>query len=171
MRSLVYALVALASVALAGCGHPFDVQAAPGFVPLDNQAAYDWRATTPEGIVVAVRVVEDEKRGDIAFWTDAVTLQLRDVSGYALLDSAEVTSLDGTKGRMLKFGHDEDGKPFVYWVSIFAAQSRLFLVETGGAKDAFDRARPNVEWMLKSVRVKCGGFLYPILSSHTCNRW
>jgi hypothetical protein len=158
-------------LALAACGRPFDVAPAPGFVALENQASYDWRATTPEGVVVGVRVIDDEKRGDIAFWTEAVTLQLRDVSGYALLESAETTSADGTKGRMLKFGHDEDGKPFVYWVSIFAAQSRLFLVEAGGAKDPFERAKPNVEWILKTVKVKCSGFLYPVLSSHTCNRW
>jgi hypothetical protein len=145
--------------------------AAPGFVPLENQSSYDWRATTPEGVVVAMRVVDDERRGDIAFWTQAVTLQLRDVSGYALLESTDVTSADGTRGRMMKFGHDEDGKPFVYWITIYAAQSRLFLVEAGGAKEPFERARANVDWMLKSVHVRCNGFLSPVLSSRTCNRW
>jgi hypothetical protein len=169
MRSLYLALIAL--LALAGCGHPFDIAPAPGFVPLENQASFDWRATTPEGVVVGVRVVEDEKRGDLGFWTQAVTLQMRDVSGYALLSSTDIVSADGTKGKKLEFGHDEDGKPFVYWISIYAAQSRLFLVEAGGAKDPFERAKPNVEWILKSVHVKCGGFLYPVLSSHTCNRW
>ena len=171
MKALAVALAFALALALAGCGRPFDVAAAPGFVPLANQATYDWRATTPEGVVVAVRVVEDEKRGDIPFWTEAITLQLRDVSGYALLESTDVVSADGTKGRMMKFGHDEDGKPFVYWVTIYAAQSRLFLVEAGGAKDPFERARPNVEWMLRSVHVRCNGFLAPVLSSHTCNRW
>ena len=156
---------------LVACGKPFDVKTAPGFVPLENQATYDYRATTPEGVVVAVRVVEDEKRGDLAFWTNALTLQLRDVSGYALLESVDVASRDGTKGRLLKFGHDEADKPYAYWVTIFPAQGRLFLVEDGGLRETFDRTKPSVEWMLASVRVKCDTLVSPILASRTCNRW
>jgi hypothetical protein len=168
LRAVVATSLALGAAA---CGKPFDVKTAPGMVALENQHELDWRATTPEGVVVGVRVVEDEKRGDLAFWTQAVTLQLRDVSGYALLESADVVSADGTKGRVLKFGHDEDDKPYVYWVTIYLAQDRLFLVEAGGPKDLFERARPNVEWTMKSIHVRCNGFLAPVLSSHTCNRW
>ena len=163
--------VSLLTLATAACGKPFDVKTAPGFVALESQRDFDWRATTPEGVVVGIRVVEDEKRGDIPFWTQAVTLQLRDVTGYALVDSADIVSADGTKGRLLKFGHDEDDKPYVYWVAIYAAQDRLFLVEAGGAKELFERARPNIEWTMKTIHVRCGGFLAPVLSSHTCNRW
>jgi hypothetical protein len=170
MRSVLTGVLALSLLTLA-CGRPFEVKSAPGFVPLEHQADYDWRATTPEGVVVGLRVVEDEKRGDLGFWTQAVVLQLREVSGYALLDNVETASADGTKGRLLKFGHDEDGKPYVYWLAIYPAQSRLFLVEAGGAKDTFERAKPNVEWTLRSVRVRCNGFLSPVLSSRTCNRW
>lgn len=159
---------------LASCGKPFKVQTAPGFVELENQETweYQYRATSPEGVVFAVKTIEvDEAKGDLDFWTKAVTLQLRDVQGYALLDAKDVTSLDGTKGKSLRFGHDEDGKPFDYWLTLYIAQSRLFLVEAGGAKAHFERFQPSVEWMQKSVKVKCGGFLAPVFSSHTCNRW
>lgn len=172
MKTKLLLFVAMfAALGTAACGKPFDVKSAPGFVALENQYDYDWRATTPEGVVVSVKVIEDEQRGDLAFWTQAITLQLRDVSGYALLESADVASLDGTKGRLLKFGHDEDDKPYAYWIAIFPAQGRLFLVEAGGAKETFERARPNVEWTMKTVRVKCSGFLAPVFSSYTCNRW
>ena len=127
MTRYMMILAAACALGTAACGKPFDVKTAQGFVALENQQNYDWRATTPEGVVVGVRVVEDEKRGDLAFWTQAVTLQLRDVTGYALLESVDTTSGDGTKGRLLKFGHDEDDKPYVYWVAIFPAQGRLFL--------------------------------------------
>lgn len=171
MRPSLTLLLAFLFLGLAACGRPFDVKTAPGFVPLENQTTYDYRATTPEGVVVAVRVVDDEKRGDLAFWTQAVILQLRDVSGYALLDVSDVRSRDGTAGKLLKLGHDEGDKPFAYWVAIFPAQERLFIVEAGGAKDAFERARPSVEWMLKSVRVRCDTIVSPVLASRTCNRW
>lgn len=171
MNMKLFALALGAVLALAGCGKPFDVKTAPGFVPLENQTGYDYRATTPEGVVVAVRVVDDEERGDLAFWTDALTLQLRDVSGYALLETTDVASRDGTKGKLLKLGHDEDKKPYDYWVSIYLAQGRVFLVEAGGAHETFERARPNVEWMMKSVKVRCDTVVSPVLASRTCNRW
>jgi len=74
------------------------------------------------------------------------------------------------KGRRLDFGHDEDGKPFAYSVTLFLAQDRLYLVETGGAKSNYDLARPSLEWMAKSVRVRFTRWL-PFLTSRTCNRW
>lgn len=167
-RLLFFSLLPFMTVA---CGRPFDVKTAPGFVELENQATYEYRSTTPEGVVTAVRVVEDEQRGDLGFWTQSVLLELRDVRGYALLESVDVASADGTKGRLLKFGHDEDGKPYAYWLTLYLAQGRLFLIEAGGAREAFERARPSVEYTMKSVRVRCSGFLAPVLSSRTCNRW
>jgi hypothetical protein len=156
---------------LVGCGRPFDVKTAPGFVELENQTQYDYRATTPEGVVVGVRVVEDEKRGDLGFWTQSVLLELRDVRGYALLSSTDVESVDGTKGKRLEFGHDEDGKPYTYWLTLYLAQGRVFLVEAGGAKETFERAKAGVDWTMKSVKVRCSIFVSPVLASRTCNRW
>lgn len=150
-------LLGFAAVTLlvAACGKPFDIKTAPGFVPLVHQSnyTYDYRATTPEGVVVAVRAI-DEDRGDLAFWTQALTLQLRDVSGYALVETADVTARDGTKGKLLKLGHDEDNKPYTYWVSVFPARGKLYIVEAGGTKDAFDRSKPSVEWMLATLQPK-----------------
>ena len=46
MRRLVsFARVALGLTLVAGCGKPFDVKTAPGFVALENQHDFDWRAT------------------------------------------------------------------------------------------------------------------------------
>ncbi len=164
-------LLATLALALTGCGRPFKIKTSPGFVELENQGDYAYRSTTPEGVVLAVRVVDDEERGDLDFWAKAITLQLRDVSGYASLESREIASADGTKGRLLRFGHDEDNKPFEYWVAFFLAQSRIFILESGASKTEMDRARPALEAMLKSLRVRCDGFPAPILASRTCNRW
>lgn len=173
MRPLKWLALTALCVSAAACGRPFDVKTAPGFVELENQGprGYGYRATTPEGVVVGVRVIEDEKRGDLAFWQQTLTLQLRDVSGYALLAVDDVSARDGTKGKRLRFGHDEDGKPYLYQVTIYSAQSRLFLVESGGRKEQMDRAAASVESIERSVRVVCGGFPAPILTSSTCNRW
>jgi hypothetical protein len=159
-------------LASAGCGRPFKVKTAPGFVELENQEPqFGYRAVAPEGVVMGVRVVDIADHGDLAFWERAVTLRMRQVDGYALLDTHDTASLDGTKGRELDFGHDENGKPFAYRVRMFVAQDRLFVAEVGGAKENMDRYKSSVDWMFTSLEVQCGGFLAPVFSSRTCNRW
>lgn len=159
---------------LAACGRPFRVNTPPGFVELDGQSnttGYAYRSTSPEGVVVAVRVMEDEDRADLGFWTKSIILQMRDVSGYALVKTTDVVSLDGTPGKRLELAHDEDGKPYVYWVTVFVAQGKLFVAEAGAPKDLFERSQASVEWTMKSLKVKCDTFVSPVLASRTCRRW
>ncbi len=172
MRRLVPFFLLLSVFAI-GCGRPFKVQTAPGFLELEGQKVdgYDYRATTPEGVAFAVRVVDDEDRGDTDFWVRTITLKVRDEMGYALVSTSEAVSADGTKGKTLKFGHDEAGKPFDYWVTVFVAQGRLFLVESGAPHELMEKAKPSLEWMTKTVKVKCDTFVSPVLASRTCNKW
>ena len=153
MKRILVLLVAL--VAVVGC-RSVEIKTAPGFLELkEDSSSYAYRATTPEGVVVGVRVekVEGEGSDDLAFWTRALTLQLHDRDGYALLETHDVKSLDGTPGKQLRFGHDESGKPYVYWVTFFAANHHVTIVEAGGAKTAFESAAPSVQWMIQSVRL------------------
>ncbi len=166
------ALSALALCALVGCGRPFDVKTPPDMIELGSQdPPYAYRAMSPDGVVIAVRVVDDDRNTDLSFWQHAVELRMKELAGYALLAEREVVSGDGTKGKELRFGHDENGKPYLYDVRLFVAQGRVYAVEAGGSKAQMERYQKTVGWTLDNVKVKCGGFLYPVLSSHTCNRW
>jgi hypothetical protein len=98
-------------------------------------------------------------------------LHVRESNGYALLAANDVESLDRSKGKELLFGHDENGKPFLYDVRLFVAQDRLFVVETGGAKPEVEHYQASTDWMQKTLRVKCDTVVSPVLASRTCNRW
>jgi hypothetical protein len=141
--------------ALAACSHKhFDARSAQGFVVLaDQEPDYDFRAVAPEGVVVAVRSVPLDDEADLPFWTRAITLQMREQDGYALLSTKDVKTREGKAGTELLFGHDEDGKPFVYRVRLFLTSGRLIVVEAGGAKDQMERYAPSIDWMLANVRV------------------
>jgi hypothetical protein len=150
--TLAWLLAALAFGA--GCGRPFDVRTAPGLVELDNQQPqYAYRALAPEGVVFAVRVVDTGGRGDLEFWSRATALRMHQLDGYALLGRAEVRSRDGTPGRELRFGHDENKKPYLYTLRIYVRQKHLFLVETGGPQAEMDRYEGDLEWMQASLKL------------------
>lgn len=175
-RSFARALVvaALAASPALGCGRPFKVETPPGLLELPERdgSLYAYRALAPEGVVVGVRVIDlDADGGNLAFWSRAVTLRMREIDGYALLASTDVKSGDGTAGRELQFGHDQGDKPYLYTVRLYLAQSRLFLVESGGPAVEVRRYQAALDWMQTTVKVRCGGFLAPVLASHTCNRW
>jgi hypothetical protein len=151
---LASVLAALLALGATGCGRSYDVAAAPGFVKLENaQEPYAWRAVAPDGVAVAVRVVPLEDRADLAFWTHAVTLRMRDNEGYALVVQRPVRSRDGTAGTELVFGHDESGKPFVYRVRLYLGDKRLYVVEAGGTKEQMERYAASVDWMMATVRL------------------
>ena len=147
-------LRALAIVALVGCAHPVSVTTAAGFVEIDTDLpSWAYRAATADGVVVGVRVV-DASEGDLAFWTRAVTAELRDGKGYALRDARPLLSQDGVGGTELRFEHDQGGRRFAYWVALFPRGAELVVAEAGGVEASFERARPSVESMLASVQVR-----------------
>lgn len=157
LRAGICALVFATPLVGVGCAKPFEVYTPPGFIELENQApSYEYRATTPEGVVVGLQVIdlEGDNSGNLEFWTRALTLQTRDVSGYALLETRDVKSRDGTPGKELRFGHDEDSKPFLYRLTVYLKDKHLFLFESGGSKATFERYEKSVDWIGQTLRLK-----------------
>ena len=146
--------VLVAAAASTGCGRPFDIKTAPGLVELqDQEPDYAYRAMTPEGVVMAVRVIDTDGRGDLEFWTRATTIRMHELDGYALLGIADVKSRDGTPGHELRFGHDENRKPYLYTLRVFVAHKHLFLVETGGPLADVERYKSALDWMESTLKL------------------
>jgi hypothetical protein len=135
------------------CGRPFRVETPPGMVEIEAEGAYAYRALAPEGVVMGIRVV-DAHRGDLDFWTRATGLRMEQLNGYVLLGAADVRSRDGAPGRELRFGHDENGKPYLYTVRLYVTPPRLIVVETGGPKDVVLRYQSSLDWMQSTVAVR-----------------
>jgi hypothetical protein len=154
VRTLALAALALLAAFSVGCGRPFHIATAPGLVELENQEPdYEYRAVAPEGVVMGVRVIDIHERGDLEFWTRATTLRMHQLDGYALLGTSDVRSRDGTTGHELRFGHDQNGKPYLYTLRVFVAHKRLFLVETGGPQREVEHYKAQLDWMQSSLKL------------------
>ena len=143
MKALSRAL-ALVLLSAAACS-TFKATTPAGFVELPEQERYDYRATTHDGVVLSVRSLDNEPRGDEAFWTRAVELRLRHQGGYALLDSRAVSAKQGLTGRLLRFGHDEGARPHLYQVTLFVTHKRIYLLEAGGSRASVERETPKLD--------------------------
>jgi hypothetical protein len=144
----------LCSLLAAACGSSFQATAPPGFVELEEQKPYDWRATTADGLVIAVRELDHDPPGEKGFWTRAIENQLRQRGGYALLGTRDVKNADGLEGTQLRFGYDEQSAPHLYYVTLFVTDKRLFLVEAGGTKELVERHADQIDWAIQNFRVK-----------------
>jgi len=155
MKRLVLAALLALTAAGTGC-KPVILRPAAGFVELEGDTSYDFRAVAPEGVAVAARVVKlaEHDPRDVAFWERSVGLRMRELDGYALLGAKDVVGADGVNGREMTFGHDEDGKPYVYRVRVFVVGKKLLIVEAGGLREQMDRMAAAVDWMLGQVRVR-----------------
>ena len=152
-RSLPTRLPLLVLLALVGCQH-FKASTPTGFVELtDQEPRFDYRATSHDGVVLAVRALPNEPRGDLDFWTRAIEHRLRHQGGYALLDTRPVKDARGLEGRQLRFGHDEGSRPHLYYLTLFVTK-RIFLVEAGGARDLVQREGPRIDAFVGSFVAK-----------------
>lgn len=153
MKSLGFLAVAL--LALAGCGRPFTPATPPGFVDLgDSYPDGEYRATTADGAVIGIRAYDNEPKGELAFWTRALENRMRDSGGYALLEKRTVSNRGGLTGTQLRFGHDEGKVPHLYWVTLFVTDKKLFVLEAGGVKAEVERQEAQIEWAIKNFLQK-----------------
>lgn len=143
----------LAAALLGGCSHDFTAVTPRGFVELDDQHRYDYRATSADGLVIGVRELDNDVKGELSFWTRAIENQLRSRGGYALLETRDVKSKDGVAGKQLRFGHDEGATPHLYYLSVFVTPKHIELIEIGGTKELVTQNLAAVELAVASFSV------------------
>ncbi len=136
-----------------GC-QPFVYKTPGGFVELPHQHEYDYRAVNAEGVVLAVRAIRHEPKGDLGFWARSVEKEVRLLGGYALVDSRPVTTRSGLSGRQLRFGHDEGQSPSLYQVTLFITDPWIFLLEAGGPKSEVDKVGQEIEGALSQFALR-----------------
>jgi hypothetical protein len=148
----------VALLALAGCGHHFTIDAPDDFVELEpereQRRGYAMRATSADGVVIAVREIDDAREGSREFWVEAIRNRLRRAGGYALLEEEDVRAASGDSGHQMRFGRDESGRPYVYWITVFVRGDRVTVVEAGGRREVFEAEADDVRRAIASVRLQ-----------------
>ncbi|HEY3494258.1 MAG TPA: serine/threonine protein kinase [Polyangiaceae bacterium] len=148
------ALFAAAALSLfSACGHDFRAATPRGFVELEDQESYDYRATSADGLVIGVREIDNEPRGELDFWARAIENQLRGRRGYALLETREIRSKDGVPGKQFRFGHDEGQTPHLYYLSVFVTPKRIQILEVGGTKELMAKSSTATDFAIANFSV------------------
>lgn len=140
----------LSAIAVAAMGCAPLMTTPPGFVEVKGEP-YDYRASSADGLVISVREIDHEPKGDLAFWVRAMENELRLGRGYALLTTRDVKTSKGLAGKELRFGHDEGSSPHLYWVALFVTASRLYVIEAGGTKELVEKHEDVLNGAIQSL--------------------
>lgn len=167
LRARCWLWLVLCASAGTGCHAAFTTKAPSGFVELDEHGGrYAFRATTPDGLVVAAREVDHEPEGTLDFWVRAVENTLRTRGGYALLEVREITIAGGYPGKQLRFGHDEVNRPHLYYVTLVVTGGVIYVLEVGGAKPLVEAHEHAIaEWVQSFRAERCAPFPFAFACS------
>jgi hypothetical protein len=149
LRPLLLAALLLASA----CGRPF-VPSTPGsFTELKDQAGFDYRAVSADGVVLGVQAHPNDPKVDLAFAERAFEQQMQ-AGGYALLEKRDVKSGDGLVGKQFRLGHDESNNPHLYYVTLFVTDEYVYVLEAGGTKEHMLRYEAPIAWHIENFHGK-----------------
>ena len=132
---------------LVGCGG-VNMNTPAGFAEVDDDDTYAYRATSAEGVVLAVREEANDPHGNLDFWASALRYEL-ERKGYSSVDKEDVRSPSGVEGRQMRYRVTHNGRPHVLWITVFVTDRTVFVVEAGGDVAHFERVENAVD---KAVR-------------------
>lgn len=149
------ALLLTAAVTQAGCSG-FALRPPEHFVELEEPewSGFALRAVNADGVVLGVREVDNDPRGTLTFWTDAIRNRLRTVRGYALLDERQVKAASGHTGYQMLLGRDEGSQTYDYWVTVFVTDDQVLVVEAGGRREEFARVQSAVRRAIDGFEIR-----------------
>lgn len=148
-RWMPLAWIAAGAWMLFGCSG-VNVNTPAGFAEIDDDDTYAYRATSAEGVVLAVREEANDPRGNLDFWSSAVRYEL-ERKGYTSVDKQDVRSPGGVEGRQMRYRTTRNGRPNVLWVTVFVTDGSVFVVEAGGDVAHFERVEKAVDEAVRGL--------------------
>ncbi len=140
------AMFALALLTLfAGCAVKAPTPEA--FAPWPEDTSF--RAADPAGVMYRVRKLENEPKADLAFWSEASFLSLRE-KGCLPVDTLEV-SFSGTPALALECAMPVGPNDWLYLVAVGVKGDAIWVAEATGEAARFQARRPALLEALKGV--------------------
>jgi hypothetical protein len=136
---------------LSSCATSRPVLAAPrGFAEYRRESVS--LAVSPEGVVLRVRLVDNEPAQTLEFWTEALRTQLEG-SGYSRLAEETVETPVG-KAMLLEWTAPVGQEDWIYLTGLALSGSRIAVVEAAGAFPLYRKHRAAILDSLRTLEVR-----------------
>jgi len=144
--------LALAAPFAVGCGPASRLSAPDGFAHLGGDG-FDDRVGSASGVVVGTRVVPNDPKANLDFWTKAIDLRLRQ-RGYEPEGApADVKNSEGLPGRSMHYVFFDGTRKNRYFLDVYATDRRILLVEAAGDANDLGANAPAIVATMRSARL------------------
>lgn len=146
------ATVTLLATLLGGC---VSLEPPARFLVTDRSGD-ELKAITPEESKLWVRRFDDEDKGGLDFWKDALKSDLKDNRGYVLLSEGPATDGTGATGHVMTLETTVNGRPVRELIAVFVRPGMfgdsLWVLEYVAPKDVFDKEVASVQSSLATLK-------------------
>lgn len=136
-----------------GCTPSGKLDVPASYAKMPSSKNYSYRAANAKGVVIAVRTQDNELKGNADFWAESIDQRMRERGYEGEATIHDVQAKSGLAGKQMRYTRTDQGREYRYWLTVFVADSRVFVVEAGGDKETFDPATAEVESAVLSFHV------------------
>jgi hypothetical protein len=149
----VMLLAALVPALIAVTGCKKHIKTPDEFAKMDDPGYdYEYRAISPEEIVIGVQKRPNEPRGDVEFWTTVWKEKYPPIKDYTFVDKESLTTSGGLKGSLLEFTSEEEDGLYRMLVGLFVIKKDIWILTAGGKDEALTDQRDTVVGAFKTFK-------------------
>jgi hypothetical protein len=126
-----------------------NMQAPEGFA--EQKTTNEYRAVSPEGVLMRVRTVRNYPKQELSFWREALRTHLLD-EGYHLLNDGEAFSAGVNEGVLYEWGLPYGQKDYIYLTAVIPAGRRIIVAEAAGEHTLYRRYRKALRASLLTIK-------------------
>jgi hypothetical protein len=134
---------------LAGCATAA-LRPPAGFAEYSDRSEY--RAVSPEGVVVRVRVIKNDPVQSLEFWTEALRTQMMK-SGYSPLRQESLETRVGA-AVLLEWAAPVGDQDWIYLTGIAVSGTRIAVVEAAGEYASYQKRRDALIGSLRTLEIR-----------------
>jgi hypothetical protein len=146
-------LLALLLVLIGAAGCKKHIKTPADFAEMDNPGYdYEYRAISPDEIVMGVQKRPNEPKGDVEFWAKVWKEKYPPIKDYEFVDKESLRTKGGLQGSLLEFTSEEEDGLYRLLVAIFVVKKDIWIVTAGGNDENVKDQRDTIVGAFKTFK-------------------
>jgi len=147
MRAVVHITLFLFAATVIACKAPYTMDTPKSFRKFEDTR--DFKMITANGVMLKARQVKNYPRGDLDFWTDAMTRHLLE-RGYLMKSKNCFTTKAGKKACTLDFALPYGTEDWALSETVFVVGDAIILVEVAGPFERYAKVEGELADAIKT---------------------
>ena len=151
-KNIIFILSVFFILILIAC-QPYTITTPDGFVKLQNEYNYDYRAVSADNSIIAIKYHDNDEEGTLEFWYKVLVNYFTFKKAYKFLESKNLKSANSIEGKGAIFETIYNGIRTKYFIFIFVTKDKVYSLEYTAKADNWDKDFKILEKTIQSMTV------------------